>query len=131
MSTTTLIGAALAAPNFGTTGVSRVSWVPTSGTNWTGKSTDHAFVSKAEFFTWGSAADKTGEDPYKTMNTWYTTNKAAIDSASLASSTQVASWALYVDLTLQIASTSMLPPSSSDVATYITASAKCGEVTNT
>lgn len=50
------------------------------------------------------------------MNTWYTTNKAAIDSASLAASTMVASWALYLDLELAIASTDMMPPPSTNKA---------------
>lgn len=58
-------------------------------------------------FLWGSAADKTGEDPYKTMNTWFTTNKAAIDAASLASAAQVGPWGLYIDLQRNIADTNL------------------------
>jgi hypothetical protein len=42
------------------------------------------------------------------MNTWYTTNKAAIDAASLASSTQVAAYAIWMDMQLAIRSASML-----------------------
>lgn len=61
-----------------------------------------------KIFLWGSAADKTGEDPYKTMNTWYTTNKAALDSASIASSAQVGPWGLYADLQLNVADTTIL-----------------------
>jgi myosin-crossreactive antigen len=41
------------------------------------------------------------------MNTWYTTNKAAIDSASLAASTQVGPWALWMDMQLAVRSASM------------------------
>jgi len=44
------------------------------------------------------------------MNTWYTTNKAAIDSASLAASTQVASWAMYIDIATVLSSTTLNGP---------------------
>jgi len=108
-----------------------MSWTP-STTNWTGGALTSTipFISKVEAFTWGSAADKNGEDPYKTMNSWYTTNKAAIDSASLASSTQVAAWALYLDLTLNIASTAMMPPPSMSGA-RTAADETCNVTTNT
>jgi len=110
--TTSLIGAALASPSFGTTATAKATWTPAANTWTSGPSstTNIAYVSKVAIYLWGSAADKTAEDPYKTMNTWYTTNKAAIDTASLAASTQVASWALYMDLTLNVKSTELLAP---------------------
>lgn len=99
--------------SFGTAGTAKVSWTPTIGTNWTNatactSTTCVDFVDSVKVFLWGSAADKTGEDPYKTMNTWYTTNKAALDSASIASSAQVGPWGLYADLQLNVAETSLL-----------------------
>jgi hypothetical protein len=54
------------------------------------------------------------------MNTWYTTNKAAIDAASLASETQVGPWGLYMDLQLNIASTGLWPPATLSSATDCT-----------
>jgi hypothetical protein len=50
------------------------------------------------------------------MNTWYTTNKAAIDAASLASETQVGPWGLYMDLQLNIASTGLFPKATESAA---------------
>lgn len=109
---TSLIGAALASPSFGTTATAKLTWTPAANT-WTSgpaSATNVPYVSKVAIYLWGSAADKTAEDPYKTMNTWYTTNKAAIDTAALAASTQVASWAMYVDLTLNCKSTDLHAP---------------------
>jgi hypothetical protein len=131
MTTTAKIGAALASPTFGTTGTAKMTWTPTA-TTYTGGASGAgavAFVTKVSVFLWGSAADKTADEPYKTMNTWYTTNKAAIDAASLASSTQVASWALYMDISLNVKSnelwplgaTSAAPSASTTTVTAVTA----------
>jgi len=126
MTTTAKIGASLASPTFSTT-TAKVTWTP-SATNWTGyaPSTKAPWINKVAVYLWGSAADKTGEDPYKTMNTWYTTNKAAIDSAGLASTTQVSSWALYIDVETSVASTTLVLPPNED-----TTNKKCDTSTNT
>jgi len=125
MTTTAKIGASLASPTFSTT-TAKVTWTP-SATNWTGyaPSTKAPWINKVAVYLWGSAADKTGEDPYKTMNTWYTTNKAAIDAAGLASTTQVSSWALYIDVETTVAGTAFMLPLNYDSSSPV----KC-EVTH-
>lgn len=128
MTTSTKIAAPYQTDSFGTSGTAKFTWTPTRGTNWTADSaatTTVDFVDKVSFFLWGSAADKTGEDPYKTMNTWYTTNKAALDSASLASSAQVGPWGLYVDIQRNIADTNVRAPPAFSVKAALEATTSC------
>lgn len=124
MTSTTLIGATLASPTF-TTSTAKVTWTPTATSFYKAlaTATDNPMVAKIEIFLWGSAADKTADEPYKTMNTWYTTNKAAIDSQSLASTTQVSSWALHMKIATNVASTVLQP------ATVITKATGVGTTT--
>lgn len=44
------------------------------------------------------------------MNTWYTTNKAAIDKQALNSKLQVGAWAMYIDMQRNVADSSMTAP---------------------
>lgn len=65
------------------------------------------------------------------MNTWYITNKANIDAAGYTSETQVGPWAMYVDLTLDVADTRLYAPPVATVSPYTGASANCAVSTST
>ena len=109
-----LIPAPYQVDSFGTTGTAKFTWTPTAGTNWSDSTATTnpavAFVDKVQFYLWGAQADKTTEEPYKTMNTWYTTNKAAIDQQALNSKLQVGAWAIYIDLQRNIKDDNMRAP---------------------
>lgn len=68
------------------------------------------------------------------MNTWYTTNKAAIDKQSLNNNLQVGAWAIYVDLQRNIADANMKAPPAAgiknDNATGYAAANICATATN-
>jgi len=74
------------------------SWTPGAKNSLEGDVWAAGFLEKVEVMLAGAKADASTE-PYKTMNTWYSTNKAAIDAANLAGAVQVASWAIVVKVT--------------------------------